>query len=632
MRVRTLLRRVAWRGASVGLLCALASWLLAQHGLARALEEWAQDASFSYRGNRSTSTKLVLVALDEEALDSLGKPVLLASPELAHVVRYLHKQQVAAIGLDIIVPQSVEKFPNLDLRADLLGAAVLEAGNVVLAEAALYKENRWLRPLSFWHLRGFQDAPAPKTDLGFVNWSQDEDHFVRREKLALGRGDEAEYSFPLALFALARKARVEVDDGIRIDGERIPLDDDNKLRINFIGPPETMRRVSFHEVLLAARANRAPPADFHNAIVIIGVTAQSQQDVHATPYANNTIRRLVTAEPALMSGSELHANIVATLADRAYIRPLKWLTSLPALLLFGGVLGIAFLKLSLERGAGLALIHHFGWKALVLAAFYLNHWRVEMVAMLLLGFFAYTATFIFRWRWLRRMLGVVKSEAIARVLEADSAHLDLKGEEREVTVLFADVRSFTEFSEGHSPRQVVQLLNGYFGAVVPLIEEEGGTINTYMGDGVMVLYGAPQRQPDHALRAVRSAVAMVRCVHELKDTWKELGTPGFRIGVGIHTGKVVVGTMGSPRRLEYTAIGDTVNAAARIEAQNKTLQTEILISSECYTALPPNERASLGCAATPTITYVNGRHEPLYLYTVSPPESNGQPSQRKEER
>jgi class 3 adenylate cyclase len=141
-------------------------------------------------------------------------------------------------------------------------------------------------------------------------------------------------------------------------------------------------------------------------------------------------------------------------------------------------------------------------------------------------------------------------------------------------------------AERHRPQEVVALLNAYFGAIVPIIEAHGGTLNNYMGDGIMVIFGAPEARSDHALQAVRCAVAVVGQVHQLRDRWAALGYPGFRIGVGMHTGEVVIGMMGSPSRLTYTAIGDTVNAAARIEAENKQLGTEVLLSAQTREALP----------------------------------------------
>jgi len=376
--------------------------------------------------------------------------------------------------------------------------------------------------------------------------------------------------------------------------------------------------VPLQTVLAAAREGRQIP-ELAGAIVLIGLTARSQQDYHATPYANNYARYLSGDTPGLMAGTEIHANILATLQDRAFITTPLWLNSLPLLLAFGALLGHAFSRLSLGWGFVVTMVHHFAWKGLVFVAFVWLHWRIEMVAMLLLGVMTYGAAFALRWRILRRMLGVVKSEAVALALESDPRRLDPGGEEREVTVLFADIRDFTTFSEGHSAHEVVALLNAYFTATVPLIEAEGGTVNTYMGDGVMVLFGAPASCPDHAVHAVRAASAMVRRVHELRQTWASLGSAEMRIGVGVHTGKVVVGAIGSPRRLDYTAIGDAVNTAARIEAENKAFGTEILISAATHAALPEKVLKELGCATEPRPATVKGKKETLYLYPVEVP-------------
>jgi adenylate cyclase len=214
------------------------------------------------------------------------------------------------------------------------------------------------------------------------------------------------------------------------------------------------------------------------------------------------------------------------------------------------------------------------------------------------------------------MMGMVKSEAVARALEAGGAKLDLRGEHREITVLFCDIRNFTSFSEQHSAHEVVQLLNAFFAVAVPVIETEGGTVNQYIGDAVMVIFGAPRPQPDHARRAVRAAVEVVRRVHGMADRWKELGADEFRIGVGIHTGKAVVGTVGSPRRLDYTAIGDTVNTAARLESANKELQSEVLISQATFEALPEDEKRRITAIGEPKMLSVKGKQETLVVYSV----------------
>jgi adenylate cyclase len=144
-------------------------------------------------------------------------------------------------------------------------------------------------------------------------------------------------------------------------------------------------------------------------------------------------------------------------------------------------------------------------------------------------------------------------------------------------------------------------------------------IDKYMGDGIMALFGAPASLPDHALRAARAAAAMVKRVHELRETWARLGNPSMRIGVGVHTGKAVVGAIGSRGRLDWTAIGDTVNAAARIESENKPQGTEVLLSAATVAALPVGEASQLGLEKEPRQVHVKGKTEELLLYAVMVP-------------
>jgi adenylate cyclase len=629
MAVRALLTRAFWRGAGPGLACGLAVWLLLRVPFVAGLENWMLDGSFAYRGARPSRADVVLVGLDDDSLDELRKPLVDVSPELAEVVRFLKARGASAVGIDLLVSDSLKDRPELseagapgDARA--LGAAVLEAGNVVLPE--LRSGGRWHLPLPQWRLKAFLSPEPGRTDLGFVNLTEDADQFVRRQQLLVRDADGWVPQFDLALYARSRGAAIAWDDPagrLRVGGEVVPLDAEQKLAINFVGPPGSFPVLPFRDVLAATRGGAPLGRDLAGAVVIVGLTARSQPDYHITPYANTYFHPPSSTDAPLMSGPEVHAHVLATLLDRAYLVPLTWVASLPALLAAGAALGMGFARLNLEAGALVAVALHFGWKWLAVLAFSHLDWRVPMLPVLLLGGLTYAATFALRWRQLRRMLGVFKSEAIARAVEADPRHLDRRGEERVVTVLFADVRNFTTYSESHEPREVVALLNAYFTAIVPVIEAHGGTLNQYMGDGIMVIFGAPAPFPDHALRAVRAAVAMVRRVHELRATWAQLDRLkvweaqwGMRIGVGIHTGRVVVGTVGSPGRLDYSAIGDTTNAAARIEAKNKDLGSEVLISGATYAALPPEERTRLGCTAEAAEVPVKGKKEALRLHRV----------------
>lgn len=614
--------RPTWRGIGLGVACGMAAWLLSRAPVLHGVEDWMLDAGFSWRGSRTTSVQIVLVGLDDRSMEALGKPAAFLSPQLAQVVRHLRQQGVASIGIDIFVPERFSLLRDIaepDGLGDAapLGQTIRDVGNVVLPR--FQTDDAWRMPLFQWRLKHLDPHTRKNTDLGFVNLTEDGDQFVRRQQLLVQDEASIAPSFALALHAVARGEAIRWDDErgeLWVGQKRVLLDAHQKMRINYVGPPGTFPVIPFHRLLEEAQRG-TPRPELANAVVLIGLADGSGEDAHATPYANRYARWLAVPSPGMMSGMEIHAHALATLADSAYITTPRWLQPLPQLLLFGGLLGAAFARLRLGLGLILALAHHFAWGAAALAALAWMNWRLEVVGMFMLGFLVYSATFGLRWRKLRRMLGVVKSEAVAMALEADPHRLDPGGEERQVSVLFADIRNFTAFSEVHTPREVLTLLNTYFQAVVPLLEAEGGVVNTYMGDGVMVLFGVPASLPDHAARAVRAAVALVRKVHEKPETWAALGCPGFRVGVGVHTGLAIVGAVGSQHRLDYTAIGDTVNAAERIEIENKKLGTELLVSSATYRVLPELERHQMPWASQPQQVHVKGKGEPLLLYPVA---------------
>ena len=157
-------------------------------------------------------------------------------------------------------------------------------------------------------------------------------------------------------------------------------------------------------------------------------------------------------------------------------------------------------------------------------------------------------------------------------------------------------------------------------AMIPLVEDHGGMVDKYIGDGIMVIFGAPDDQPDHAMRAVEAAVAMVRRTRELGPAWARHDFPGFRIGVGVATGPALVGMVGGRRRLDYTAIGETVNIAAWIESANKELGSEVLIAARTRHAADPAVLRRLGCADNPERAFAPGIPEGLEVYRVGGPE------------
>jgi len=624
-KYKQLVQPLAKRGAVVGVLCAVVCMLLNHTAAVQRLENAALDACFQLRGERASQSNIVLVTIDDATLSQLNKPLVLISPELAEVVEYITQQGARAVGVDLLIPESAEALQELRQGglgdADRMGRAVGETGAVVLCESITGDKAQG--PLYQW----LPFNPAYH-DVGFANLTVDGDMTLRRQQLRAAVDDAPHPSLAMALYAKAddRSSDWFAAPELEIGGDPVPLQDD-RLLVNYVGSAGAFPRISFADLLNAARSNGAagearPNAQLRDAIVIIGGEFEIQADAHATPFS--TYSNIVTFMPAawlgyspeLMSGVEVQANVLATLADEAFIVT-PWLLQTPLLLLLvGGLLGSALHRLNLETGLVLTIAHHVVWKTVCVAAFGLLSWRIELTAMLLLGPIIYATIFARRWRVLRRMLGLFKSEAVARSLEASPEQMGQQGQAREVSILFTDIRGFTSFSESNDPKRVVRLLNAFFTAVVPEIEKRGGVVNQYLGDGMMVMFGAPDDQPEHAQQAVATGLALLEKVEALHEQWKQLGADTLRIGVGIHTGIAITGIIGSPNRLDYTAIGDTVNTASRIESATKEEGARLLLSQQTLDAMPAGQFAEWRLTPVQHAIQVKGKHDELTVYSL----------------
>jgi len=188
----------------------------------------------------------------------------------------------------------------------------------------------------------------------------------------------------------------------------------------------------------------------------------------------------------------------------------------------------------------------------------------------------------------------------------------LVGSERVISVMFVDVRNFTKHSANHTPSEVVSALNIFFRDAVEHVEAHGGMVNKFLGDGFMALFGAGADESDHALHAVEAGRAMLCCLDESRRELEAAGWPGLQIGIGINTGSAIVGSIGSPRRQEYTAIGDTVNVAARVESLTKELGRFLLITAATREQLPGDY-----CAECLGEHLVKGKGQPLHVFAVN---------------
>jgi class 3 adenylate cyclase len=208
------------------------------------------------------------------------------------------------------------------------------------------------------------------------------------------------------------------------------------------------------------------------------------------------------------------------------------------------------------------------------------------------------------------------SEEVVEELLSKPDGLSLQGRRQEVTILFADIRDFSPYAEQHEPTAVVSHLNGYFERMGEIIFKWGGALSAYIGDAIMAIFGAPVPHADHARRAIEAAREMQREMVHAREQWEAEGLYPFRIGIGLHTGEVIVGDVGFERKMEYTAVGETVNVAYRLEQLTKSYPTTIIVSQDTLEQAGASEAA----AVLDTVT-VKGRTAPLDIYGVEPGEA-----------
>lgn len=461
--------------------------------------------------------------------------------------------------------------------------------------------------------RGARSDPAAKINvllplaldpdnwrLGLINFTQDRDGVGRRYLLWERTHGWRVPSLP---------ARLAAEQGW-------PLPDRDHIRLSWRGAEAAHPVVSYGELYVEFNSEhrKRPPDEFRDKVVVIGATATGLFDLHVTPVS---IRH---------PGVEILAAAIDDVKNRAWLRaapPWAEAGTAFALLALLGMAQVAGVN-TLRIGAGIALA-----SAILLAASWVGAGRglwLPVMTPLVFGWALFLAGALQGYREERRSREAAIREfsrfvnpVVVRELVARGG-LARQGESREVTLLFSDIRGFTTLSESRTPQEVVELLNRYFSRQVAVIFRHGGTLDKFIGDAMMACWGAPTDDPDHARHAVAAALEMA---DELAAFRREIGAAGedFDAGIGVHSGMAVVGLIGSPQRREYTAIGDTVNLASRIEGLTKGV-ARILVSEEtarrCGTAFAFVDHGSFA---------VKGRSQQVRLFEPrrqgSSPEAEG---------
>lgn len=533
--------------AAVGLAVGLAIFAF---DLLERLELETVDARFEVRGPEDPPDDLVLVLIDDVTFDELDEQWPFPRSMHGSVIDRLNRDGADAIAYDV---QFTE--PTVPREDNALIFAVGRMGGMTLATEEV-------------------DAEGGTDVFGGDEVLERFDARAGDTQLSPGPGG-IERHFPYAIRGLEGFAVVAQEQRTGEAVSRGDFDDDREAWIDYRGPRGTFPSVEFSDVY----GGDFEPGTFAGRTVIVGAAAPSLQDLHATPFSSDD----------LMSGTEIQANALATIADG------NPLSEAPAGLNVAliGLLGLAVPGLSLRLRplvaltAGLALTAAF--LVFAQAAFQAGTIVAVVPAILAVSISAagtlvahYSLDAVDRIRMRDAFGRFVPAPVVDEALASAGDDLRLNGVRRDATVLFADLRGFTTLAESLEPEQVIDVLNHYLTEMSEAIMGHGGTLVAYMGDGIMAIFGAPLEQDDHAARALAAAREMIGGRLDTFNAWlaaNDITAEPVRMGVGLNSGEVMSGNVGSPNRLEYAAVGDTTNTASRLEGMTKGSPHSLLVAA-----------------------------------------------------
>ena len=603
------------------------------------IELKAYDFKVSSRGKRPISNQVLIVAIDEKSLKQEGRWPW-PRTVMARLIDRLTEAEVAAIGLDVLFPEKDIYVPFRDVenainKKDLAGLdrkklihwlREVSDSDARLAHALLRSERSVLGYFIYSSASQAEGSSKPWTDkeskllefsqysvvesggpfpqsvpirpiyalgislpelmnaansAGFVSFLPERDGVVRWVPMVI-KGKEGQLFPPFSFQVVKEATKLNTWAGvqpnrvteIKYGDFNIPVTAEGDLLINFYGPTGTFPRISAADVL----SGKVGAEELKGKIVFVGATATGLHDLHTTPYGG------------LYPGVEIHANVAENIIQNDYLSRPFWvyILDLGMILGMGIFLGIAGNFFKVYGTAFLLFVGIVGYLAVDYYLFSKGIW-IHTVYPVFSQIFIYFGLSLYRYtfeekekRFIKEAFGQYLAPTIVKQLMDDPSKLKLGGEQKILTAFFCDIEGFAAISEKLFPEEMVELLNIYLTEMTNIIMVHEGTVDKFVGDAIIAFFGAPISFEDHARRSCFAALDMQRKLGELREYWKEQGKPELRMRVGINTGDVVVGNMGSLNRMDYTMMGDSVNLASRLEGVNKQYHTYITISESTY--------------------------------------------------
>ena len=559
----------------VGVACGLVSVLFCLTPPAELAELKTYDLLHVLRSSSPAPESIVLVAIDEASFAELGLQWPWPRSLHGRLATALSRAGAAAIGFDILFPE-----PSRPEDDRAFSEALAAVGNAVLASEVSTSEGR-----HFEQRMMVEPIPALKRYVrtGIVSIPLDRDFVVRR----MPRRAAPEGLFSEALAAAAGRPVAMVPEDAYI---------------SYASPPNSYLTVSYYQALEPDRY--LPKEIFRGKIVIVGrtTTASVEPEKGAADYFATPFLLLASAKNSLMSGIEVHANMVHDLLAGAFVVRMGSAERAALVLLIGALAGLLQFRWRPFLSAVFTAAACLGLAAAALVLFDRYGYWIPIVSFIFplgLSYAAFGADAYLhaerKKREIKRAFSHYLSPSVLEAVLADPDGLKLGGVAVEATVLFSDIAGFTTISEQNAPEVISRLLNRYMTAMTRTIMLHNGTIDKFIGDAIMAFWGAPLPDPEHAMNACRAAVEMRERLAPLNIELRGRGLPEVSFRIGINTGEVIAGNMGSEELFDYTVIGDTVNLASRLEGANKQFGTDILISRLVYDKVKDRvEARSLG--------------------------------------
>lgn len=535
-----------------------------------ALDYLAKDSI--YQIPRGINSRIKIIGIDEKTLDEYGPIQTWSRSRYAELLDILNKNadsKPEIIGFDI------HFSGNVDEGDSKFAEAVRDSGNVVIVEQLIYSK-KGERDSNGILYKPVESVSEPYDEIknaalavGYSNMSQDSDGTVRRVIPEEQFENKTRYMFSRLMYEkYAEKMGITPSD--------IPTDKSGRTIINYSGKPGDYECISMSDVLSGKIDSRA----FAGSIVLVGAYAPGMQDNFKVPNGSSS----------QMYGVEIHANILQSYLDGRF--SINGNTYIYALIMaiLAMLLHLCFRKLKVFPGLIILLV---AICAVVGCDVVLNNngRTYSVIYLPLIAVLSYVYVLALHYliekakkkKILNAFRKYVAPQIVEEIASKGDFEINLGGENRDIAVLFVDIRGFTTMSEALEPEKVVEILNEYLSLTTKSIFDNSGTLDKFVGDATMAVFNSPFDLPDYEYKAVCAALDIVRGGEELEKVLFEKYGRSVGFGVGVHCGPAVVGNVGCDFRMDFTAIGDTVNTSARLEANAK--KGQVLISDVLYERL-----------------------------------------------